>query len=142
MGRDRARVPGSASHFRLLQPAAASLGVSGKFCTYRGTSNSPAHQAETQGRTCPASSNQLSRRSLISQIPLPSHITSSSEQFYVVLIKSSDYPHFGVLVWHSNLRIQCCHSSGLGHCCDSGSIPGPGTSTCHRYRKKKKIILI
>ena len=28
-------------------------------------------------------------------------------------------------------RIRCCHSCGVG------SIPGPGTATCHRWGKKK-----
>ena len=29
------------------------------------------------------------------------------------------------------LRIWCCH------CCDMGSIPGPGTSVCRKYSQKK-----
>ena len=33
-------------------------------------------------------------------------------------------------LWLSRLRIQ------LGHCCGSGSIPGPGTSACHRHGQK------
>ena len=33
----------------------------------------------------------------------------------------------GVLLWHSGLRIQCCHCSGLGHHCGTGSIPSLGT---------------
>ena len=32
-------------------------------------------------------------------------------------------------MWHSGLRIWCCHCSSLDHCCGSVSIPGPGTST-------------
>ena len=39
---------------------------------------------------------------------------------------------FGVPLWCSGLRIQHCHCSGSGHCCDLGLIPGLGTSTCHR----------
>ena len=35
-----------------------------------------------------------------------------------------------ILLWLSQLRIQCCLCSGLGHCCGSVSVPGPGTSTC------------
>ena len=31
-----------------------------------------------------------------------------------------------VLLWCSELRIWHCHCSGSGHCCASGSIPGPG----------------
>ena len=31
---------------------------------------------------------------------------------------------------HSGLRTQHCHS------CGSHLIPGPGTSVCHRFRKK------
>lgn len=40
-------------------------------------------------------------------------------------------------MWYSRLRIQRCHSSGLGCCCCCmDSIPGPRTSTCHRYSHK------
>ena len=35
----------------------------------------------------------------------------------------------------SRLRIQCCHCSSLGHCCGTGSIPGPGISTCHGHNQ-------
>ena len=38
----------------------------------------------------------------------------------------------------SALRIWHCHCSSLGHCCGAGSVPGPGTSTCHRWGQKKK----
>ena len=31
-------------------------------------------------------------------------------------------------MWCSELRI--CHHSSLGPCCGTGSIPGPGSSTC------------
>ncbi len=31
-------------------------------------------------------------------------------------------------------RSDCC---GLGCCCGTGSIPGPGTSTCHRCGQKQ-----
>ena len=34
------------------------------------------------------------------------------------------------------LRIQHCHCSSLGHCCGTGLIPGPGTSTCDEGLKK------
>ena len=38
------------------------------------------------------------------------------------------------------LRIQCCHCCGSGHYCGTGSIPGPGTSTCcGRSHRKKKL---
>ena len=43
-----------------------------------------------------------------------------------------------VPLWHSMLRIRCCHCSSSGHCYDSGSIPGPGTSHTHTQQKKKK----
>lgn len=36
------------------------------------------------------------------------------------------------------LKIQCCHRSGLGHCCGTGSIPVAGTSTCCECSQKKK----
>ena len=42
----------------------------------------------------------------------------------------------GVLFCHSKLKIQCCHGSGLGNCCGMVSIPGLGTSTCHRPGQK------
>ena len=35
-------------------------------------------------------------------------------------------------LWLSGLRIQHCHG------CGERSIPGPGTSACHRQKKKKK----
>ena len=38
----------------------------------------------------------------------------------------------GVPLWYSRLSIWQCH------CCGVGSIPGPGTSTCHRHHQKKK----
>ena len=37
-----------------------------------------------------------------------------------------------VPVWCSRLRSQRCRRCGAGHTCSMGSIPGPGTSTCHR----------
>ena len=40
-------------------------------------------------------------------------------------------------MWRSELRIQRCHCSGLGHCCGSGSVPGPGAFTCHRHGQNK-----
>ena len=44
----------------------------------------------------------------------------------------------------SGLRIWPCHCCGLGHCCDSGSVPGLGTPTCCRLgekREKKKLLV-
>ena len=46
----------------------------------------------------------------------------------------------GFPLWISGLTIQCCQCSGSGCCCGMGSIPGVGTSTCHRCRKKKKFL--
>ena len=43
----------------------------------------------------------------------------------------------GVPLGHSRLRIWCCHCRGSGCCCGMGSIPGPGTSTCHGQGQKK-----
>ena len=40
--------------------------------------------------------------------------------------------------WLSGLKIWCCHYCGCGYCCGMGSIPGLGTSACHRFSKKKK----
>ena len=45
----------------------------------------------------------------------------------------------GVPSWHNGLRIQHCHCCGSGYSCSMGSIPGLGTSTCHRCNQKKKI---
>ena len=42
------------------------------------------------------------------------------------------------LLEYSQLRLQCCQHSGLGHCCPAGSVPGPGTSTCCEFSQKKK----
>ena len=36
------------------------------------------------------------------------------------------------------LRIQPCHCNSLGHSCCTGSIPGPGTSTCFKGGHKNK----
>ena len=38
----------------------------------------------------------------------------------------------------SRLRIRHCHCSGLGHCCNTGSLLGWGTSTANGCRWKKK----
>lgn len=42
--------------------------------------------------------------------------------------------------WHSGLRVQRCHSFGLGHSYDPDLIPGPGTAyaTGHGTPTKKK----
>lgn len=52
--------------------------------------------------------------------------------------KSTNIPRVRVLLWHSMLRSQHCHCSGLGHCFGIGLIPGKGTSTCYRLGQKKK----
>ena len=39
-------------------------------------------------------------------------------------------------MWHSGLRIQHCHCSGLGRCYGVDSIPDPGTSTCRGCGQK------
>ena len=41
------------------------------------------------------------------------------------------------LLWHSVLRIHCC-SCGIGCSCSWDSIPGWGTSICHRCSWKRK----
>ena len=41
-------------------------------------------------------------------------------------------------MWLRGLRIQRCPYSNLGWCCDTGSIPGPRTSACHRGGQEKK----
>ena len=44
----------------------------------------------------------------------------------------------GVPWWLSELSIQHCHWCGSGCCCGTGSIPGPGISTCLRNSQKKE----
>ena len=41
-------------------------------------------------------------------------------------------------LWHSGLRIWCCHCSTSGGCCGSGSVPGPGTSTSYSPGQRRK----
>ena len=41
-------------------------------------------------------------------------------------------------LWHSGIWIQHCHCYGSSYSCGVGSIPGPGTSTCHECSQKKK----
>lgn len=49
-----------------------------------------------------------------------------------------------VPLWHRGLRIWHCHCSTKGHCCDVGSIRGPGTSTCqgHGQTPKKEQLIV
>ena len=42
------------------------------------------------------------------------------------------------LAWGSGFRIWCCHRCGVDHSGGLNLIPGPGSSTCHRCREKKK----
>jgi len=42
----------------------------------------------------------------------------------------------GVLMWLSALKIGHYRCSSSGHCCDSGLIPTPRTSTCHGHSQK------
>ena len=53
----------------------------------------------------------------------------------LIIRKRQDKTTIGVPLWHSGLRIQCCHCSGLG--C-YGLITGWRTSACHRCRKKSE----
>ena len=58
--------------------------------------------------------------------------------FWETVILKGEFKVFcGVPVGFSGLRIQCCHCSGLGHCCGAGWIPGPGTSVCCGGGQKK-----
>lgn len=47
----------------------------------------------------------------------------------------------GVPLWHSGLR-QCCHGYSFGCCCSTGSIPGPGISTCCRCGPPPKKVKV
>ena len=40
------------------------------------------------------------------------------------------------------VRIPHCHCCSLDRCYDEGSIPGPGTSTCHGEKKFFKPLTI
>ena len=42
------------------------------------------------------------------------------------------------LAWHSGLRIQCCHSCGLGQDLSLDLIPGLGTPYAAGVTKKRK----
>lgn len=48
---------------------------------------------------------------------------------------------WGVLLWHSRLRMQHCHWRGLGCGCGMGSIPGSGTFICQGHSPKKKMFI-
>ena len=52
----------------------------------------------------------------------------------------SKAPESGVPLWCSGLRVQHCHSRGLGlgRCCGAGSILGSGTSACLGSGQKSK----
>ena len=52
--------------------------------------------------------------------------------------KKEKRQEIGFPLWHSRLRILCCHWNGLGHCCGADSVPSMGTSTCHRHGQKKR----
>ena len=41
-----------------------------------------------------------------------------------------------VPLWHSGLSTWHCHCRRSGCCCGTGSVPGPGTSTCCGYGQK------
>ena len=45
------------------------------------------------------------------------------------------------LAWHSGLRIQPCHSCGIGHYCGSDSIRGPGTFIGCECGHKEEILI-
>jgi len=48
---------------------------------------------------------------------------------------------FGVLLWHSRLRIRCCYCNSLGRCCGLSSVPGLGTSTCHQHSQNFYVFI-
>ena len=47
-------------------------------------------------------------------------------------------PILGVLAVVQQVRIQCCHSCGIGLTWDADSIPGLGTSICLGCGQKKE----
>ena len=46
---------------------------------------------------------------------------------------SSKSPQTGFTLWHSRLKIHCCHCSGLDSCCGMNSNPCLGTLTWHGW---------
>ena len=64
-------------------------------------------------------------------------LTSFQCCFYQELKKTKKAPEF--TWWLSELMIWCCDYSSLWHCCGSGLIPDPGTSTyCGCGKRKRK----
>ena len=55
-----------------------------------------------------------------------------------MVCKHSSLDSLGVPTWLSMFRIQHCHCCTFGYSCGTGSIPGLGTFTCHRWGQKKK----
>ena len=62
---------------------------------------------------------------------LNAHLESFGGFIFIRIKSSSFLRHQGLL------RTQCCPSSSWGHCCGTGSIPGPGTSTCCGHGQNK-----
>ena len=48
----------------------------------------------------------------------------------------------GIPLWHSMLSIPSGHCSSTCRSCGAGSVPGLGTSTCHRCSQTKKTLFM
>ena len=85
-------------------------------------------------KTLPGQMNKQPKRTKSSPKGLMVHKISYSLNLYHLSLTTI----IRIPLWCSGLRIWCCHYSGLRHCCGTSSIPGPGTSTCHRCSQKKE----
>ena len=58
------------------------------------------------------------------------------DKYCLVLQVESKNVKFGVPLYHSGLRMWCCHCHSLSRCCGARLILVPGTSTCFGCGKK------
>ena len=83
-----------------------------------------------QKETCPS----ISQQDYLQKPRHESNLNLSTDKW----IKKMWYLYRSFLVGQQ-VKDPYCHCSGLGHCCGSGLIPGPGTSAfCGRGQKEKK----
>ena len=90
-------------------------------------------QAGSSGGPCPAASHQLLS-------PVASGKLSEVLPFCETNVLQKTLPGRSSFVVQRVKDLRC-HCSSSGHCCDVGSVPGPGTSMCHKCGRKKKTNL-